>query len=348
MEVRTIRDCIDKKSNNLNLIKFIAAILVIFSHPFRISRNTMDPLDSFTDGQISFGGVAVALFLFASGFYVTKGLFKRKKGVLYFKNRFARIYPAFVAVIIATAFIIGPLISKYSFKEYFGRKDTYLYLLYILMIPRYILPGVFEKNPYPGVVNGSLWTIPLEVICYIGLYIVYVCKFLNKKVLKILNPLLLIGICVIFGFRVTGIYKYHLYLRPLLIFFMGIQYYIFRDEIKLDRKKALEILVVAFGLFLLHWGDIAAIYCFPYLFSMLMFSEKQVSEKIASLGNYSYAIYLVAFPIQQIFVSCFGRMDPFTNTLYASICSILFGIGIYHWIEIPFAKLILQVGDNKN
>ena len=29
MEVRTIRDCIDKKSNNLNLIKFIAAILVI-------------------------------------------------------------------------------------------------------------------------------------------------------------------------------------------------------------------------------------------------------------------------------------------------------------------------------
>ena len=249
MEVRTIRDCIDKKSNNLNLIKFIAAILVIFSHSFRISRNTMDPLDSFTDGQISFGGVAVALFLFASGFYVTKGLFKRKKGVLYFKNRFARIYPAFVAVIIATAFIIGPLISKYSFKEYFGRKDTYLYLLYILMIPRYILPGVFEKNPYPGVVNGSLWTIPLEVICYIGLYIVYVCKFLNKKVLKILNPLLLIGICVIFGFRVTGIYKYHLYLRPLLIFFMGIQYYIFRDEIKLDRKKALEILVVAFGLF---------------------------------------------------------------------------------------------------
>lgn len=212
MEVRTIRDCIDKKSNNLNLIKFIAAILVIFSHSFRISRNTMDPLDSFTDGQISFGGVAVALFLFASGFYVTKGLFKRKKGVLYFKNRFARIYPAFVAVIIATAFIIGPLISKYSFKEYFGRKDTYLYLLYILMIPRYILPGVFEKNPYPGVVNGSLWTIPLEVICYIGLYIVYVCKFLNKKVLKILNPLLLIGICVIFGFRVTGIYKYHLYL----------------------------------------------------------------------------------------------------------------------------------------
>ena len=239
MEVRTIRDCIDKKSNNLNLIKFIAAILVIFSHSFRISRNTMDPLDSFTDGQISFGGVAVALFLFASGFYVTKGLFKRKKGVLYFKNRFARIYPAFVAVIIATAFIIGPLISKYSFKEYFGRKDTYLYLLYILMIPRYILPGVFEKNPYPGVVNGSLWTIPLEVICYIGLYIVYVCKFLNKKVLKILNPLLLIGICVIFGFRVTGIYKYHLYLRPLLIFFMGIQYYIFRDEIKLDRKKDL-------------------------------------------------------------------------------------------------------------
>lgn len=56
MEVRTIRDCIDKKSNNLNLIKFIAAILVIFSHSFRISRNTMDPLDSFTDGQISFGG----------------------------------------------------------------------------------------------------------------------------------------------------------------------------------------------------------------------------------------------------------------------------------------------------
>ena len=60
-------------------MKFIAAILVIFSHSFRISWNTINPLDTFTGGQISFGGVAVALFLFASGFYVSKGLFRRKK-----------------------------------------------------------------------------------------------------------------------------------------------------------------------------------------------------------------------------------------------------------------------------
>lgn len=267
--------------------------------------------------------------------------------MLYFKNRFARIYPAFVVVILVTVFIMGPIVSEYSFLEYFGRKDTYIYLLYMLMIPQYILPGVFEGNPYPGIINGSLWTIPLEVICYIGLYVAYVCRILQKKVLKILNPLLLIGVCVVLGFRVTDIHQYHSYLRPLLIFFMGIQYYIFKDEIKLSGKRAVVAVAVTIGLFAIHWGDVAAIYCFPYLFSVFMFAEKQISEKIASLGNYSYAIYLVAFPIQQIFVSCFSGMNPFVNTLYVSICSILCGILIYHCVEVPFANLILHSHDNK-
>ena len=110
-------------------------------------------------------------------------------------------------------------------------------------------------------------------------------------------------------------------------------YDIFKDEIKLSGKRAVVAVVATIGLFAIHWGDVAAIYCFPYLFSVVMFAEKQISEKIASLGNYSYAIYLVAFPIQQILVSCFSGMNPFVNTLYASICSILCGILIYHFCK---------------
>src|SRR5450631_4074754 len=33
----------------------------------------------------------------------------------------------------------------------------------------YLLPGVFADNPLPLVVNGQLWTVPYELLCYAGL-----------------------------------------------------------------------------------------------------------------------------------------------------------------------------------
>ena len=66
------------------------------------------------------------------------------------------------------------------------------------MIPRYTLPGVFENNLFPSIVNGSLWTLILEVICYVLLYITYKLKILEKNKLKKINIIMYICIIIIF------------------------------------------------------------------------------------------------------------------------------------------------------
>ncbi len=43
------------------------------------------------------------------------------------------------------------------------------------------LPGVFESNPYPNAVNGSLWTLQVEFSMYILLMIGGFIGLLNKK-----------------------------------------------------------------------------------------------------------------------------------------------------------------------
>ena len=36
----------------------------------------------------------------------------------------------------------------------------------------YVLPGVFNANPYPQVVGSQLWTIPFELMCYLTLTVI--------------------------------------------------------------------------------------------------------------------------------------------------------------------------------
>ena len=51
--------------------------------------------------------------------------------------------------------------------EYFRNPATWQYLGAIGFYISYGLPGVFADVPYAGVVNGSLWTMPLEVALYV-------------------------------------------------------------------------------------------------------------------------------------------------------------------------------------
>ena len=71
MEKRTILENSNTRSNNLTLIKFIAAIMVIWGHAIILLQQSKDPISLLSRNELSLGSVAVAIFFFASGFYVT-------------------------------------------------------------------------------------------------------------------------------------------------------------------------------------------------------------------------------------------------------------------------------------
>ena len=67
------------RNNNLNLIRFIAAILVIYSHSYPIGTGTDagEPLMRVSSGQIGFGSLAVCVFFVFGGFLICKYSVKR-------------------------------------------------------------------------------------------------------------------------------------------------------------------------------------------------------------------------------------------------------------------------------
>lgn len=328
------------KSNNLGMLKWIAAILVIYSHCFSVTGNGNDPLDIVSHGQISFGGLAVAVFFFASGFYVTKSLLTRNSGKDYWISRLVRIYPAFITVLAVTTFILGPVVTSLSVTTYFQSSETYRYLLYIFMVPQYYLPGVFESNPVSGIVNGPLWTMVLEMICYIGIFLAWKLKLTNKKVFTWISVLIGILSVVIFLVRPGVIYTYHIYLRPFFVFMVGMIYYIFQDKIVLHMKTLFIILVLSVMFVAFGYCDFAVVIFLPYILSVFIFNKIQIPERLGQLGNYSYFMYLVAYPIQQTLVHFNPGMGAMVNCLFSILLSMIIGIAGYYLIEKPTVKYV--------
>jgi peptidoglycan/LPS O-acetylase OafA/YrhL len=80
--------------------------------------------------------------------------------------RILRIAPALTVDTLITVFIVGPLFTVLSLRQYFSNEGTWKYLLNIAGRIHFRLPGVFLHNPLPEIINAQLWTIPWEFVCY--------------------------------------------------------------------------------------------------------------------------------------------------------------------------------------
>lgn len=164
-------------ANNFDFVRIVAATLVLYSHQYALSGQ-MEP--SFF-GLHSFGGFAVLIFFAISGYLVTQSWYSDPNILRFALRRLLRIWPALAVVVTLTALVLGPVVSSLPAADYYAHGGTWQYFLNLRFIAVYILPGVFEKNPYPLGVNGSIWTIPIEVLCYLVLAVCGLAGLLKKK-----------------------------------------------------------------------------------------------------------------------------------------------------------------------
>ena len=325
-------------STNINLIRFIAAILVIFSHSFYVAASQEDPFVRFCNGQANLGGIAVAVFFFLSGFYVTKSLYKKNDVREYFSKRCVRIFPQLWGVVLLSVFVLGPIFTTYSLGEYFTDGSTYLYLLNGVLLPVHNLPGVFVHNVYDATVNGALWTLPIEFVAYCAIAVIFIaskCVFKKEKMQKVFH---IICVCVLFAlfvflevvvqndFLITVV-------RPLILFFVGVLYCDYAEKIKLNLTIAIFMILIMGISCKIGLLNYALIICFPYIIMTFALAIKQVKLH-SKIWNISYEIYLFGWPIQQMVTSCFGgSMNPYWNCLITVPIDIAFAFVLYNIIE---------------
>ena len=337
----TLKEKSADRNNNLDLIRFIAALLVILCHAYPLSKGQgyMDILGRITNGQTHFGNLAVCIFFFYGGFLIAKSAERLKTAGAYFKARILRLFPCLIVVTFFLTFLAGPCLTSLPVKVYFLQKGTYQYLLNSVMILTHNLPGVFTGNIYGQTVNGPLWTLPVEFLCYIMCFLVWRTGFLNEKRMKWTIPLFAAGyagVKLLLGTNALLLSA----LRPVGLFYAGMLYYVYRGKIKLRWEAAL--LCFAALIFFTWRGllDVVVFVFLPYLLLYLGYGTRHKFSNFAKYGEVSYGVYLCGWPIQQTVCMLFGgRMVPVVNFLLTVPLAICGGFLLNRFVEKPAARI---------
>lgn len=164
--------------NNLTALRLVAAGLVLYGHAFILLGL---PAPSFM-GWAPFGPIGVYIFIAISGYLVAQSWYSDPDFFRFLQRRAIRIFPGLIVCTALTVFVLGPLLTDIRLAEYFKSPATAGYFANIALYTNYRLPGVFETNHLPGVVNGSLWSLPAEFSMYLGLAMAVFWRHLACKI----------------------------------------------------------------------------------------------------------------------------------------------------------------------
>lgn len=109
----------------------------------------------------------VGMFFILSGFLVAGSALKNPHLPTFISNRILRIVPALSVEVTLSALVLGVVFTSLPLNQYFSDGQFFRYFGNIVGHVTFELPGVFEHNPWPAMINANLWTLPWELWCYI-------------------------------------------------------------------------------------------------------------------------------------------------------------------------------------
>lgn len=147
------------RDNNFDLLRIVAALQVTLVHAnehLKLHSQVIDVLQIFPGFPI---------FFVISGFLVSAS-YERSSLRAYWLNRAVRIFPGLWACL-AVSILVAAL-----WGVSFANSETLPWLAAQLSIAQFYNPD-FLRGFGTGVLNGSLWTIPVELQFYIALPVIY-------------------------------------------------------------------------------------------------------------------------------------------------------------------------------
>jgi peptidoglycan/LPS O-acetylase OafA/YrhL len=335
-------------NNNINTLRFLGAFLVLFGHAFDLCygpRGGFDPVSEslmgFTAYHAKLPGIGVALFFVLSGYLVTRSFENRQSLRAYVEARVLRIFPALWVTLLLTVLVLGPLVTTLELTAYFTHQGTWKYLLHnAKLFPdvMYRLPGVFLENPWPGGVNGSLWTLPVEVRMYMIVAFMGVMGFLRRS--EIFN---LIGLLIVAWYLLVP--EHFVLLHDLkharlgVYFLLGALLYMNRDTIIYHWIGVAVLSALLFLSFGKSSYDLVFAAWFSYLILYISFHRSIRFPDLGKYGDFSYGLYLYAFPMTQLNIFLFGPENPWFIVLVTSAATMVLAVASWFFIEQPFMRL---------
>ncbi|VDZ84305.1 acyltransferase [Kluyvera intermedia] len=344
----TVANALSRGQNNLDLIRIIAALMVIFGHSFALTLNpnAQEPFSYFFNFTYS-GSIAVKIFFFISGLLVTNSMMRSNDILTFVSARFFRIYPAFAATIIITGLVIGPVVYSGTLEQYYDSGSYVNYIVNSLHFnTQYFIDGVFTGNKDGGSINGSLWTIAIEVSAYLLVLSAYIFTGFKNKI--ILNTLCILTIVIpltsIDGLNFIAERTSEAFLLP-SCFALGSLYAINKNNIHAD----LKIPIAFFIIYKVSYSPLMSYFAFyaGVCTLALWLSTTRIAKMITIRKDISYGIYLWGFPIQQS-LSYFYGLSTIQLIIFSSILSIIAGYVSFVFIESPAIALSKKIISRQN
>jgi peptidoglycan/LPS O-acetylase OafA/YrhL len=328
----------DPRANNFDLMRFVMAVLVIFSHSFSLLsglRFDTEPLRSFNGNKLSLGELAVDVFFIMSGFLITMSWTRSKSAWSFATKRAARILPGYVLAFIVSAFVIAPWFTS---AHYLTSPSFYpSFMKSLARFDPFIVPGVFPHNPYSGILNASPWTIPYELGCYAGILVLGILGLIRWRIFVLILFVFLLLLA-------NGCLNHVIHspvdtsgdlLRFANLFLGGAVFYLFREKIPCkDWMPASCAVAVLFTCITGALIGIVLPICLTYFVLWAALQPHLRFDRFARYGDFSYGIYLYAFPIQQGLIALFGpHLSALTLFLSATALSFAAGFLSWHLVE---------------
>ncbi|MDT0509454.1 acyltransferase [Novosphingobium sp. MMS21-SN21R] len=338
------------RDNNLNLIRIVAASAVLVSHAYALTsgQEMSEPFRAATG--LSLGQFAVAIFFGMSGLLIARSFDRRQSLAHFVSARFLRLWPALAVVLTLTAFALGPVMTSQGASEYLRSTQTLAY------VPRNLslyfrddaLPGVFAANPYGAATNGSLWSLFYEVACYGGVVALGYLGGLRKTwMFGLFLAFVVAGhVWSVIASPASGV-AYRLDVMGFVgfPFALGMAAYVWRDRLSLGLAGIALVWVLVALLLDTVWLGSAIMLALVYTCLWLAFVPKGAVLAYNRLGDFSYGVYIFAYPAQQTLVALWPGHGPAVNMAASGAITLILAIASWHLVEKRALALARPAGD---
>lgn len=332
-------------SNNLDLLRLLLALSVVFLHLNHLIDNQL--VNTLGDIFHYISASAVPSFFIISGFLIYMSYERASSLRSYFANRFLRLYPAYFLLILACAILMG-LVSDMLLTDYYSLA-TLKYFIYNALFLNFMapnLPGVFESHNLT-IVNGALWSLKIEVMFYLAVPLLFKVLESHKSIIYMIVIYILSFLYITTIESISAQNPKYLSLISQLpaqmsYFIAGIFCYKYYSLI-----VKWKIYIIPISLAGLIYD---MVYLKPLLLSFLLvliFIDFRYVLSLKKIGDLSYGVYIYHFPLIHLFIY-FGYTFA-TATEVSFLFVIILFISFLSWklIERPSLELKRYINKKK-
>lgn len=336
-------------ANNFDVLRFLFASLVVFSHSYPLGEGheLREPLRKLT-GQTTLGGLSVYCFFIISGFLIAASWERRKTVGQFLKKRVLRIYPGFIIANAVGVFLVAPMAADSAIGNALVSLQQFAWDCMRLQGTQ-LSDTLFSQN-HLHAVNGSIWSIAYEFWCYIGVIILGLMPLFHRRSFVLGLFVASLAVAFIFptyhlewfGGGILGkIFGYPFFWALLLPNYLaGVVAWRYRDKLVVsDRVAMMSAIALAVSIPVANSWSVMFPVCGAYLVLWAAFHPLFRLHGFSKYGDFSYGMYLYAFPIQQLLVMHnSGSMNPYALFALAWPLSILAGMLSWYVVERPFLR----------